>query len=52
MIEYKDQNIRRTLIQKLREEFSKKFTEYDIKKEGNVLLTCYRRERQAEKVTR
>ena len=34
MIEYRDQNIRRTSIQKLREEFSKKFAEYDIKKRG------------------
>ena len=34
MIEYRDQNIRRTSIQKLREEFSKKFTEYDIKNRG------------------
>ena len=52
MIEYIDPNVRRALIQKLCEEFDKKFTEDDIKKEQNVLLTRYRRERQAGKVTR
>ena len=52
MIEYRDRNIRRALIQKLCKEFDKKFTEDVIKKEWNVLLTRYRRERQAEKVTR
>ena len=34
------------------EEVDKKFTEDDIKEEWNVLLTHYRRERQAEKVAR
>ena len=34
------------------EKFDKKFTEDDIKEEWNVLLTHYRRERQAEKVAR
>ena len=52
MIEHRDRNIRRALIQKLCEEFDKKFIEDDIKKEGNVLLTRYRRGRQAVKVTR
>ena len=33
MIEYIDRNVRRALIQKLCEEFDKKFTEDDIKKE-------------------
>ena len=40
------------MIQKLGEEFDENFTEDDIKKEWNVLLTSYRRERQAEKVRR
>ena len=40
------------MIQKLCEEFDKKFSEDDIKKKWNVLLTPYRHERQAEKVTR
>ena len=52
IIEYRDWNISRASIQKLCEEFDEKFTEDDIKKEWNVLLTRYRRERQAEKVTR
>ena len=34
------------------EEFDETFTEDDIKEEWNVLLTHYRRERQAEKVAR
>ena len=40
------------MIQKLCEEFDEKFTQDEIKKKYNVLLTCCRRERQAEKVTR
>ena len=52
MIEYRDRDISCALIQKLCEEFDEKFTEDDIKKEWNVLLTCYRHERQPEKVTR
>ena len=52
MIEYRDPNIQRGLIQKLCEEFNKKFTKDDIKSEWNVLLTRYRRQRQAEKATR
>ena len=52
MIEYRDPNIQRGLIQKLCEEFNKKFTKDDIKNEWNVLLTRYRRQRQAEKATR
>ena len=40
------------MIQKIFEEFVKKFTEDDITKEWNVFLTRYRHERQAEKVTR
>ena len=40
MLEYRDRNIRRALIQKvLVEEFDEKFTEEDIKKEWNSLLT-------------
>ena len=52
MIEYRDPNIRRALIQKFFEEFVEKFTEDEIKKEWNVFLTRYRHERQTEKVTR
>ena len=50
MIEYRDRNIRRALIQKLCEEFDEKFTEDEIKREWNVLSTSYRCKRQAEKV--
>ena len=52
MLDYRGQNIWCSLIQKLHEEFDKKFTEHDIKKEWNSLLTCYRHKRQAEKVSR
>ena len=34
MIEYRDRNISRALIQKLYEQFDEKFTEDDIKKGG------------------
>ena len=34
MTEYRDRNISGALIQKLYEQFDKKFTEYDIKKSG------------------
>ena len=34
MIEYRDRNIRRALIQKLCEEFAQKSTENNIKKSG------------------
>ena len=52
MIEYGDRNIRGALIQKLCDEIDEKFTEDDTRNEWNVLLTRYRREKQAEKVTR
>ena len=52
LADYRDRNIRRALIQKLYEDLDDKFTEEDIKKEWNVLLTRYRKERQAEKTSR
>ena len=52
MLEYRDRNVRRALIQKLVEEFDEKFTEEDIKKEWNSLLTHYKREKQSENVSR
>ena len=52
MIEYRDRNIRRALIQKLCKDFDEKFTEDDTRKEWNVFLTPYRCKRQAERVTR
>ena len=52
MVEYRDRNIRRSLIQKLVEQFDEKFTEEDIKKEWNSLLTHYKREKQSEVTSR
>ena len=52
LVEYRDRNIRRTLLLKLCDELDGKFTDEDIKKEWNSLLTRYRKERQAEKVSR
>ena len=52
LADYRHRNIRRALIQKLCEDLDNKFTEEDIKKEWNVLLTRYRKERQAEKTSR
>ena len=52
LADYRDRNIRRALIQKLCEDLDDKFTEEDIKKEWNVLLTRYRKERQAKKTSR
>ena len=52
MVEYRDGNIRRSLIQKLVEQFDEKFTEEDIKKEWNSLLTHYKREKQSEVTSR
>ena len=52
LADYRDRNIRRALMQKLCEDLDDKFTEEDIKKEWNVLLTRYRKERQAEKTSR
>ena len=50
--EYRDRDVRRGLIQKLCDELDGKFTEEDIKEEWNSLTTRYRKERQAEKVSR
>ena len=52
LADYRDRNIRRALIQRLCDDLDDKFTEEDIKKEWNVLLTRYRKERQAEKTSR
>ena len=52
MVEYRDGNIRRSLIQKLVEQFDEKFTEEDVKKEWNSLLTHYKREKQSEVTSR
>ena len=52
MVEYRDRNIRCSLIQKLVEQFDEKFTEEDIKKEWNSLLTHYKREKQSEVTSR
>ena len=52
MVEYRDRNIRRSLIQKLVEQFDEKFTEEDIKKEWNSLLTHYKHEKQSEVTSR
>ena len=49
---YRNRDIRRSLLEKLRESLDEKFTEEDIKKECNALLTRYRKERQLEKASR
>ena len=49
---YRNRDIRRSLLEKLRESLDEKFTEEDIKKEWNALLTRYRKERQLEKASR
>ena len=48
MLEHRDQNIRRSFIQKLHKEFDENFAEDDVKKEWN----SHRRDRKAEKVSR
>ena len=52
MVEHRDRNIRRSLTQKLVEQFDEKFTEEDIKKEWNSLLTHYKHEKQSEVTSR
>ena len=52
LLEYRDRDIRRALLLKLCDELDGKFTEEDIKKDWNSLLTRYRKERQAEKTSR
>ena len=49
---YRNRDIRKSLLEKLRESLDEKFTEEDIKKEWNALLTRYRKERQLEKASR
>ena len=48
MVEYRDRNLRRALLQKLVLEFDEKFSEEEIKKEWNTLSTYYKREKQKE----
>ena len=48
MVEYRDRNLRRALLQKLVLEFDQKFSEEEIKKEWNTLSTYYKREKQKE----
>ena len=43
MVEYRDRNMRRALLQKLVLEFDEKLSEKEIKKEGNTLSTYYKR---------
>ena len=52
VFEYRDRDIRRALFLKLCDELDGKFTEEDIKKEWNSLLTRYRKERQTKKTSR
>jgi len=52
LTKYRDRNIRRALIQKLVEDLDDKFTEDDIKKEWNSLMSRYRKERQAENTSK
>ena len=52
LLKYRDRDIPRALLLKLCDELDGKFTEEDIKKEWNSLLTRYRKERQAEKTSR
>ena len=52
LLEYRDRDTRRALLLKLCDELDGKFTEEDIKKEWNSLLTRYRKERQAKKTSR
>ena len=48
MVEYRDRNPHRALLQKLVLEFDEKFSEKEIKKEWNILSTYYKREKQKE----
>ena len=43
MVEYRDRNMRRALLQKLVLEFDEKLSEKEIKKEWNTLSTYYKR---------
>ena len=48
IVEHRDRNLRRALLQKLALEFDEKFSEEEIKKEWNTLSTYYKREKQKE----
>ena len=46
MVEHRDRNLRRALLQELVLEFDEKFSEEEIKKEWDTLSTYYKREKQ------
>ena len=48
MVEYRDWDLRRALLQKLVLEFDKKFFEEEIKKEWNTRSTYYKRDNKKE----
>ena len=48
MVEYRDRNLRRALLQKLVLESDEKFSKEEINKEWNTLSTYYKREKQKE----